>query len=140
MDKVWPNLLYVMFDVSERYGAASCGMSAQFILMVETQLMRFMTEQQIFEQNSLSSKPCNIKSCHLLDLRIRISSHTTVAVNSLIVPFILQTNEPRDKKERVNTSGTIPEWEYTELAVIVFFWDLFWFQNERISIPQESMM
>ena len=31
--------------------------------------------------------------------------------------------------------GTISEWEYTELAVIVFFWDLFWFQNERDSIP-----
>ena len=63
-----------------------------------------------------------------------------MAVNSLIVPFILQTSEPRDKNEYVNTFGTIPEWEYTELAVIVFFWDLFWFQNERISIPQESMM
>ena len=31
--------------------------------------------------------------------------------------------------------GTVLEWEYTELAVIVFFWDLFWFRNERHSIP-----
>ena len=31
--------------------------------------------------------------------------------------------------------GSIPEWKYTELAVIVFFWDLFWFWNEQNSNP-----
>ena len=34
-------------------------------------------------------------------------------------------------KLRAHSFGTIPEWEYTELMVTVFFWDLFWFQNER---------
>ena len=33
-------------------------------------------------------------------------------------------------KLRTRSFGTIPEWEYTELVVIVFFWDLFWFRNE----------
>ena len=35
---------------------------------------------------------------------------------------------------RARSFGTIPEWEYTELTVIVFFWDLFWFRNEQNSI------
>ena len=34
-------------------------------------------------------------------------------------------------KLRAHSFRTIPEWEYTELMVTVFFWDLFWFQNER---------
>ena len=38
---------------------------------------------------------------------------------------------------RAHSFGTIPEiWEYMEVTVIVFFWDVFWFWNyERNSIP-----
>ena len=36
---------------------------------------------------------------------------------------------------RGRSFGTIREWEYTELAVIVFFWELFWFRKEQNSTP-----
>ena len=46
----------------------------------------------------------------------------------LFIQLFFRTCRPQ---YRARPFGTIPQWEYTELAVTVFFWDLFWFRNER---------
>ena len=38
-------------------------------------------------------------------------------------------------KLRARSFGTIPEWEYSEETVFVFFWELFRFRDERNIFP-----
>ena len=51
------------------------------------------------------------------------------------VSTLRDTEDIREVILRASSFGTIPELEYSEYTVFVFFWELFRFRNERNIIP-----